>query len=243
MFRSKKSGPRPAIFSYYDDESSRGTEFRRLARNVRRRGNPSEVRSILVTSAAKHEGKSLIAANLAIAIAKRESNKKVLLMDYDLRKPIIHTLFDVSKTPGVNSLLAGDMGPEDVARDTELENLKVIPSGQYIDSPTQLLGNAEGALEKCKQQYDVLICDAPPVVPVDDAAMLAPHVDGVLVVVLAGKTDRVVVKRAIDILADAHAKILGIALNNMHGTLPYHYDYRYYHYKYDKQDIQNNDSQ
>ena len=70
------------IFAYYDNESTGATEFRRLARNVRHRGNPSEVKSILVTSATKHEGKSLIAANLAIAIAKREDDREVLLSPF-----------------------------------------------------------------------------------------------------------------------------------------------------------------
>jgi len=225
---------KPTIFAYYDDESTGATEFRRLARNVRQRGNPSEIKNILVTSATKHEGKSLVAANLAITIAKREDDKKVLLIDCDLRRPVIHSLFGIEMEPGFASLLAGEVEPSDVVQDTELGNLKVIPSGRVVDSPSHLLASAKDALDRCKGQFDVLICDAPPVVPVDDVGIFAPHVDGVLLVVLAGKTDRMVVKRAIDILHDVNAKVLGIALNNLHGVLPYYYDYGYYRYKYEK---------
>ena len=252
---------KPSIFAYHKDESAGATEFRRLARNVRYRGNPSEVRSILVTSATKHEGKSLIAANLAIAVAKREKDKQVLLIDCDLRRPMVHTLFGMEKEPGFTALLAesrndaekerhGDAensrvpaSPRpcvsDVVRDTELTNLKVILSGQSVDSPSQLLASAEDALNTCKSQFDILICDAPPVVPVDDIGILGPHVDGVLLVVLAGKTDRVVVKRAIDILSDVRAKVLGVVLNNLHGVLPYYYNYEYYRYKYEREEVPN----
>jgi len=227
---------KPTIFAYYEDESTGATEFRRLARNVRRPGNPSEVKSILVTSAAKHEGKSLIAANLAITIAKRENDKEILLIDCDLRRPMIHSLFGIEMEPGFASLLAGEVEPNDVVHDTELGNLKIIPSGRVVDPPSYLLASAKDALGKCKGQFDVLICDAPPVVPVDDVGILGPHLDGVLLVVLAGKTDRMVVKRAIDILHDVNAEVLGIALNNLHGVLPYYYDYKYYRYRYDRYD-------
>jgi capsular exopolysaccharide synthesis family protein len=234
---------KPTVLAYYDAESTGAVEFRRLAGNVRHRGNPkanAEVKSIMVTSATKHEGKSLIAANLAIAIARRENDKKVLLIDCDLRRPMIHSLFGMEREPGFASLLAGESEPNDVAHDTELGNLKVIPVGSFVDPPSEVLASAKDALYRCtsggdppgRPFCDILICDAPPVVPVDDVGILGPHVDGVLLVVLAGKTDRMVVKRAIDILHDVNAEILGIVLNNLHGVLPYYYDHKYYRYRY-----------
>ena len=125
-------------------------------------------------------------------------------------------------------MLTEEAEPGDVVCDTELHNLKVIPSGLVVESPSRLLTAAKDVLGKCKEQFDFVICDAPPVVPVDDVGLLAPHVDGALMVVLAGKTDRVIVKRALEILSDARAEALGIVLNNLHGALPYHYDYKYY---------------
>ena len=236
MIRKRNTTHSLTIFTHYDEESSSATEFRRLARNIRHRGNPSEVKSILVTSATKDEGKSLIAANLAIAVAKRESSKRVLLLDCDLRRPEIHLLFGVERSPGLVSLLNEDTEPNSMARDTELDNLKIITSGLAMSPASQLLADVKRTLDKCKKQFDILICDSPPVVPVDDAGILTPHLDGVLLVVLAGKTDRMVVKRAIDILNDAKANILGVVLNNLHGALPYYYDYGYYRYKYEKKE-------
>lgn len=232
MIKRKDIDPQPTIFTYYKDESAATTEFRRLARNVRHCGNPSEVRSILVTSATKNEGKSLIAANLAIAMARRDDEKRVLLIDCDLRRPEVYKLFGIEREPGLVSLLTEETEPNDVAHETELHNLKVIPIGPATDSPSELLAGAKDVLDKCKEQFDIIICDAPPVIPVDDVALLGPYVDGVLLVVLAGKTDRVVVKRAVNILNDMRAKVLGVAVNNLNRILPYHYDYDYYHYKY-----------
>ena len=106
-----------------------------------------------------------------------------------------------------------------------------------ITSPTinakPTMPMAKDVMVQCKNLFDIVICDASPVIPVDDAAVLGPHVDGALLVVMAGKTDRMVVKRAIEILNDAKVEILGIVLNNMHGILPYYYDYKYYGYRED----------
>jgi capsular exopolysaccharide synthesis family protein len=232
----KKTEPEKSIFAYYDDESSKATEFRRLAKNIRHYGNPSEVRSILVTSAAKSEGKSIVAANLAIALAKREVDKRVVLLDCDLRRPVIHSLFLIKKNPGLVSLLNDEIELSKVIRDTELDNLKIIPSGHTIHSPIQILINIKEVLDKCRESFDIVICDTPPIIPVDDTGVIAPHVDGTLLVVMAGVTDKLVVKRAVEMLNDMNAKILGIALNNRNKTLPYYYDYNYYRYKYNKLD-------
>jgi capsular exopolysaccharide synthesis family protein len=224
-----------SIIARYDDESPKAIEFNRLAKNLKRYGNPKEAKSILVTSATKHEGKSLIVSNLGITISKREPDKKILIIDCDLRRPTIHKLFGLKKGPGMGSLLKGKSELSNVAYNTRLENLKVIPSGYDVDSPSQLMTNIGNVLEKCKESFDMIIFDSPPAVPIDDASIIAPYVDGVLLVVLAGKTDRVVVKRAVDILNNVNAKILGVTLNNFHETLPYYYDYSYYRYKYNKE--------
>lgn len=230
IFRRGKAQTEKTILDYYDSESSAATEFRRLARNVRYRGNPEEIRSILVTSAAKHEGKSLVASNLAIAMAKRESDKQIMLMDCDMRRPVIHSLFGIEREPGFADLLNGTAEVGQAAHDTQLPNLKVVPTGTGVDSPLHLLPGAKDVLVECKNLFNIVVCDAPPIIPVDDAAILGPHVDGALLVVLAGKTDRVVVKRAMEVLNEAKVEILGTVLNNLHGTLPYYYDYKYYRY-------------
>lgn len=230
VFRREKAQTEKTIFDYYDNESSAATELRRLARNIRYRGNPEEIMSVLVTSATKNEGKSLIAANLAIAMAKRESDKQVLLIDCDLRKPTVHSRFGMEREPGFSDLLDGVAEVDEVTYDTKLPNLKVIPTGSRVESPLYILPKAADALAERENLFDIVICDAPPVVPVDDAAILGPHVDGALLAVLAGKTNRMVVKRAIEILKDAKVEILGMVLNDLHGMLPYYYDYKHYRY-------------
>ena len=238
MRRKRRSRSKPTIFDYYNDESTGTTEFRRLVRNIKHSTNPAGIGSILITSSTKHEGKSLIASNLAITIAKRESDKEVLLVDCDLRRPVIHSLFGIRSDPGFATLLAGKLEPRDVAQDTELSNLKVIPCGRSSDSVSYLLGSTKEALDNCKKHFDILICDAPPIVPVDDVGILGQNVEGILMVVLAGKTDRMVVKRAMELLDEINANVLGIVLNNLHSALPYYYDYSYYHYKYKEKKTQ-----
>ena len=218
---------------YYSDDSPEATEFRRLAKKLTELHNSPEIKSILITSSVKHEGKSLISAKTAIAMAKLQSSKKTLLIDCDLRRPVIHTLFSVKLLPGLSSLLVDDSDDIDsIIQDTSLDNLKVISSGTSKHTPSQLLKNFKPIMDKCKESFDFIICDTPPVVPVDDVGLLIPNIDGVLLVIMAGRTDSVVVKRATEILADAKAKIIGVALNNFHGSLPYYYDYGYYGYGY-----------
>lgn len=223
-----------ASVDYFNNESASANEFRRLVRNILHNEIVPDIKSILITSATKNEGKSLITANLAIAIAQKELDKKVLLIDCDLRKPVIHSLFGIDKEPGLVSLILEEAGLDEVVCDTGLGNLKVIPSGRITDSPSVLLPEINNIIDKCKNWFDIILCDSPPVIAVDDAATLGQYTDGVLFVIMAGKTDRMMVKRAMDMLNDAKVTVLGIALNNAHGTLPYYYDHKYYGYKPDK---------
>jgi len=222
----------PTIFEYYRDESASTIEFRRLARNINPNSGKS-INSILITSAVPSEGKSLVAANLAITIAKDEG-KNVLLIDCDMRKSSIHSLFGIEREAGLSSFLEGAATLEEIIKDTELENLKIIPGGSEVPSPTHLLKKekTKELLSECKSKFDFIICDAPPIVPVHDSEILSQYVDGVLLVVLAGKTFRQIVTRATELLEEAHANVLGVILNDIQGNLPYYYHPRYYHHYY-----------
>lgn len=224
----KPNQTEPTIWEYYKDESPSTIEFRRLARNIFWQHDSQEVSSLLLTSAAKGEGKTLVAANLAITIAKGEG-KRVLLMDCDLRQPTIHSLFGLDSNVGLRALLVGETTLETAIQDTEVENLKIITSGKGNTSPMLLLSSEriKDILDACKAQFDLIICDAPPTVPVHDTEVLAPHVDGVLLVVLAGKTFREVAMRATELLEEAQANVLGVILNDMQDTLPYYYQAKY----------------
>lgn len=243
LFSGKKSNKSPVIFDYYKDESASTIEFRRLARNINPNSQES-INSIIITSAIQGEGKTLIASNLAITIAKDEG-KKVLLIDCDMRRPNLHRLFGIERRFGLSSFLEDRNTLEEVIKDTELENLKVITGGDRIPSPTHLLKKEKmrELMKECSSRFDFIICDAPPVIPVHDSEILSQHVDGVLLVVKAGKTFREVVIRAIELLKEAKANILGATLNDVEGNLPYYYHPRYYRHYYAEQENNNNKKQ
>jgi capsular exopolysaccharide synthesis family protein len=225
---------RQTIYEIFDQESPIATEMRRLYSNIRHIDGRSPKRSFLITSADRGEGKSTVASHLALTVA-RFRGKKSLVVDADLRKPKLHQIFDVPKEPGLFECLNGEIDPLDAVKDTPIENLKVIPAGRRVKSPAHLF---EGDImteifEKIKFYYDIVIVDSAPIVPVSDPMLISSVVDGVILVLLAGRTPRSVAMRAKNILLDANANLLGVVVNNMSEVLPYYYDYKYYGYMED----------
>jgi protein-tyrosine kinase len=221
-----------AIYDIFDQESPIATEMRRLYSNIRHGHSKRDLRSFLVTSAHRGEGKSTVSSHLALTVA-RFRGKKSLIVDADLRRPRLHDIFDVPKEPGLAECLEGQIDPLKAVKDTKVENLRVIPAGRSLKSPAHLF---EGEVlseifEKIKFYYDIVIVDSAPVIPVSDPMLISSEVDGVILVLLAGRTPRNVAMRAKNILADANANILGAVVNNLSEVLPYYYDYRYYGYK------------
>ena len=222
---------RQTIYEIFDQESPIATEMRRLYSNIRHIDGRSPKRSFLVTSADRGEGKSTVASHLALTVA-RFRGKKSLVVDADLRKPKLHQIFDVPREPGLFECLNGEIDPLDAVKDTPIENLKVIPAGRRIKSPAHLF---EGDImteifEKIKFYYDIVIVDSAPIIPVSDPMLISSVLDGVILVLLAGRTPRNVALRAKNILLDANANLLGVVVNNMSEVLPYYYDYKYYGY-------------
>lgn len=222
---------RQTIYEIFDQESPIATEMRRLYSNIRHIDGSSSKRSFLVTSADRGEGKSTVASHLALTVA-RFRGKKCLVVDADLRKPKLHQIFDVPREPGLFECLNGEIDPLDAVKDTPIENLKVIPAGRRIKSPAHLF---EGDImteifEKIKFYYDIVIVDSAPIIPVSDPMLISSVLDGVILVLLAGRTPRNVALRAKNILLDANANLLGVVVNNMSEVLPYYYDYKYYGY-------------
>ncbi len=226
-----------SIYEVFDQESPIATEMRRLYSNIRHVPGKGNMRSFLITSAHRGEGKSTVASHLAMTVA-RFRGKKSLVVDADLRRPRLHHIFNVSQQPGLLECLEGKADPLEVVKSTPIENLKVIPSGKKVLSPAHLF---EGEIlseifEKIKFYYDIVIVDCAPVIPVSDPMLIASEVDGVVLVLLAGMTPRHVALRAKNILLDAEANLIGTVVNNLSEVLPYYYDYRYYGYKEDEGD-------
>ncbi|WP_283775344.1 polysaccharide biosynthesis tyrosine autokinase [Desulfuromonas sp. CSMB_57] len=184
---------------------------------------------ILFTSSGAGEGKSTTAVNLAMVLA--QSEKRVLLVDGDLRKPRLHQIFKVNNSKGLSTYLAGATDGHILCH-TNIPNLSVIPAGPIPPNPSELLISSRLGmlLDSVGQEFDVIICDSPPVLPVSDARLLSSLFDGVILVALAGKTSYDIAQRSIKMLRDINARLLGVVINSLEIEKTSYYHHSYYHY-------------
>jgi len=222
-----------SIYSVYQEESPVAVEFRRSYAKLSYHMKQENKHCFLMTSAMEGEGKSTAAAMMAITIA-RYRNTKTLLLDADLRRPRVHEFFELPARDGFADALLGERSIIETVKDTRFENLKVVTCGKRVASPTGLLqaDRLANIVSELKFYFDTVILDSPPVLPVSDAAQIAGETDGVIFVVMAGVTQRDVVKRAVDILRDLRIQVVGTLVNNASQVLPYYYSYDYYDYRY-----------
>jgi capsular exopolysaccharide synthesis family protein len=220
----------PSVFESFADESPAGTEFRRLHVRLSRDGG-SRLQTIQITSSRRGEGKSTVAAHLALTIA-RHTQGRVGLVDCDLRKPRIHELYGLEQGKGMTDFMRGILPLKTVMKETRQPNLRVITSGRVISGPSKLFETEviQRAFSKIVEEFDIVLVDSPPLLPVSDPLLLASEMDGVLMVVMAGRTPRQVVRRARGLLTTVEANVLGVVVNNASEALPYYYDYKYYGY-------------
>jgi non-specific protein-tyrosine kinase len=171
------------------------------------------IRTLVVTSPAPDEGKSTTVANLAVTMA--QGGRRTILVDCDLRRPALHTLFDCQSEPGLTNLLLEEDG-QPALQETPVEGLQLLASGPLPPNPADLLGSQkiDKVIASLAQTADVVLFDAPPVIAVTDAAVLGAKVDGVLLVISAGKTRRDHAERAKEMLERANVRIVGAALTN-----------------------------
>ncbi len=223
----KNGGERGLVM--IDDPRSFGAEAYRVLRTNLHYANPdAPLRRILVTSAGAGEGKSTTVANLGVSLAQAE--RSVLLVDGDLRRPKLHTLFAQPSMPGLSSYLAGDSMLEAVILKTSIPNLSIVPSGRIPPNPAELLGarRMRELLAVAPERFDIVIVDSPPVLAVSDARTVAPLVDGVLLVVASGASPRAALQRAKEQLATVRSRVLGAVLNRFdpgaHGYSKRYYD-------------------
>jgi polysaccharide biosynthesis transport protein len=188
--------------------------YRSLRTNLMFSSRAAAFKTLVVTSTASREGKTTMVSNLAISYARQ--GFRVLLIDADLRLPRLHEVFDLLQTSGLSSLLDGRCEPADAIRETSIPGLNLIPSGELPVDPTELLvgQRMESLLTECRERYDLVIIDTPPVLAVAETAVLAAAADAVLFVVRAGQTDRRAAEEAMQQLAFAGANVVGAALND-----------------------------
>jgi capsular exopolysaccharide synthesis family protein len=217
----------------FDVESPLAIELRRIMLRLSRELDLSRKRCLMVTSAEQGEGKSLFALHFAVVLAYH-LKQRILLIDGDVRRPVQHRVFRVPRCPGLAEYLAGQESEVPISpRQTKLENLAFLPSGVAGEHPSRLFGGTRfrSALANLQQEYDIIVIDAPPVVPVSDPLHYSEAVDGVFFIVMAGKTHREVVQRGVQILKSSGANIIGVVANNLAEVLPYYYDRKYYGYR------------
>jgi capsular exopolysaccharide synthesis family protein len=192
--------------------------YRTLRTNLEFSSLDKPIRSMVVTSAAPEEGKSTTLANLAVAVA--QSGKKVILVDCDLRRPSLHQIFGVGNAPGLSDMMRDDaLMTKPPVQETTVPNLYLLPSGTLPPNPAELLGSRRMSevVAALQQHAEMVLFDAPPVIAVTDAAVLASKVDAVLLVVSAGKTKREQAKKAKALLEKVNARLIGTVLNNVKG--------------------------
>ncbi|MCD6290190.1 MAG: polysaccharide biosynthesis tyrosine autokinase [Anaerolineae bacterium] len=232
VIRFRSADGRNRLVTAQDGRSPVSEAYRTLRTNLQFSTVDVPLRTLLVTSSNPYEGKSTTAANLAVVMA--QAGFSTIIVDTDLRRPILDKIFGVPRNVGVaNALLTSELDINNYLYDTGVENLRILTCGPKLPpSPSEILGSQRmrNLIEQLKQAADVVLFDSPPVLVAADAAVLASQVDGVLVVIDAGTTRREAVREAIGQLTKVGANLLGAVLNRLStkGSGQYYYYYYYY---------------
>lgn len=218
----------PHVVSYFEPSSPVAEQYRILRTNLEALDKAHPPKTLAITSAIHGEGKTITAINLAVTFAHDLSKKSILLVDADLRKGALTKDLGLKPEKGFADILSDGAKPDESLLSIGIDNLHILPSGTRPHNPSELLGSqrARQLLAELKAQYDYVIFDCPPVVPVTDTGVLGPLCDGVIMVLRAGHTQRGVVVHAQDRLQAVRARVLGYVLTNIEYHIP-EYIYRY----------------
>lgn len=225
----------PILCTYFQPKSSQAESFRGIRTWMYFTVRGDDCKVIQVTSPQARDGKTTLAANLAVSIA--QSGKKVVLLDADFRKPRVHEIFGVSSSAvGLASVIAGSVSLKDAVLPTVIEGLSIMPCGPRPENPAELLTSPafQHLLDTLRKDFDFVLIDTPPLLAVSDPSAVAPRVDGVLLVVRFSKYARPNAHRAKEMLAALRANVLGVVVNGYgrQGS-PFGYDgYQGYGYGY-----------
>jgi len=216
MTENRATAPSDLLVTLSTPRSPVSEAYRTLRTNLQFMSPDKPLQTLLVTSSGPEEGKSTMLANLAVAMAQGE--KKVILVDCDLRRPTLHKLFGLAHDQGLTTMMVDEKALSNPPlQETGVPGLLLLASGPLPPSPSDLLGSRrmDRALALLKERADIVLLDSPPVMAVSDAAVLATKVDGVLLVVSAGQTKRDSVQAAKAKLQQVSANLLGAVLMNV----------------------------
>jgi polysaccharide biosynthesis transport protein len=226
-----KAPERPLIV-HVDPRSPRAESFRTLRTNLQFLDIEGNARSFVVTSSIESEGKSTTAANLAIVLS--DAGSRVLLVDADLRRPKVASYMGLEGAVGLTDVLIGQAKLLDVVQPWGKRDLYVLPAGKVPPNPSELLGSQTMAnlITMLEKEFDFVLFDAPPLLPVTDAAILAKNTGGAIVIVASGRTHKNQLSGAVSVLQNVGARVSGFVLTMMPTTGPDAYGYGRYGYGY-----------
>ena len=216
-----------SIISYNDPKSVISEQYRAIRTNIEYSNVDQNTKTILVTSSDKNEGKTTTVSNLAVSFANL--NKKVLLIDCDLRNASIHKMFRLNNIYGLTDILAKDRAVDKCIQETELKNLYVLTAGAIPPNPAEILSSEKmkNLIEDLKNIYDYIFIDTPPIGLVTDAGVLSSFIDGVVLVVKSESVEKKYLEETKKKLDAVDARILGAILNSYKSEQK---DYNYYSY-------------
>ncbi len=222
------------LLIHNDSRSSLAEAYRQLRTSILLSTAGHAPKSLLITSSLPAEGKTTTAVNTAISLA--QTGAKVLLIDADMRRPRIHSMFNISNAQGLSTILSSDMTESevlDVISHDEASRLNLLPSGPVPPNPAELIGSEQmsNMLRTFQNNFTHVVVDSPPIASFTDGVLIASMVDGVILVVHSGKSSRQVVRRSKQLLMDIGVKIFGVVLNNvnLNSQDNYYYYQSYYH--------------
>ena len=223
------------LLIFADPRSSLSESYRQLRTSILLSTAGHPPKSLLVTSSLPSEGKTTTATNTAISLA--QTGAKVLIIDADMRRPRLHSVFNVENRNGLSTVLSNDLSTKeilDVINFDERTKVNVLTSGPIPPNPAELIGSEQmaGLLKTLQGEFTHIVVDSPPITSFTDGVLIASLVDGVILVVHSGKSSRQVVRRARQLLNEVRAKVLGVVLNNVNlNSQDNYYYYQSYYYR------------
>ena len=217
--------------TYNNPRSNISEAYRLIRTNIEYSNIDKELKTILITSSQPNEGKSTVISNLAATFASLE-NKKVLIIDCDLRNPSVHKMFHISNLVGITDILTGQKKIEECIEKTKIDNLHLLKVGKRPPNPSEMLQSKKMRefIELIRDYYDYIFIDSPPVGVVADASVLAQYCDGTILLVSANEVDIEATKISKERLERVNANILGAVLNKFDVSEAGYGYYSYYYY-------------
>lgn len=223
-----------SLITFKEPKSLVSEAYRSIRTNIQFSSIDKKIKTILVTSSKQDEGKSTVISNMAVSFAALEE-KKVLIIDADLRNPSVHRKFSLTNTYGLTEILSGQKNFEQVVQNTEINNLQIIAAGKMPPNPSEMLisKKMEDFIKTLEDSYDYIFIDTPPIGVITDAGAIANYSDATVLVVGSGETDIEMAKMTKEKLEKVKANIIGVILNKY---MKEDDAYGYYSYCYEQND-------